>query len=330
MDIAIIGDGVAGEVAAYYLWQAGHQVTLYGPDHRWAVASWNSTAVVGSFGMTAGQGALGDLLVEALSEARTFYQSFDHASVLSNFLHYLALEPGQGTQHPGTLEQGAKSTLRFERRFGHLCPAKYRHKASAQAFKEPGLLIDSQSFLRELKRRNHSSPLFTRVQKYITSRKQVAHHHQVFYAPGALRHFIALDQVATRPRQGSYLLWQGKFYAQTFHYDFYLKGVISFRREHGQLLVAAVNNEATTGLGAMDGVRHLYREMQEVSGLALPPLEQAMVRSGLRELAGDRRPRLQELEPGFFALSGLYKNGFALAPFFARELMVRMKKLREV
>ena len=165
MNIALIGAGIAGELAAFLLLRAGHDVTLYDPGHVRGPASWNSTGVVGSFGIRRGYGPLGDLLVDALPVARKFYEDFNHPSVLEASLHYLSYNGDEN----------------FHRRFQRL--PKGLSKVFGQVFREQGQLIDCQGFMGELRRRNNRSPLCMRVQRYITSREQVSGHSLVLYAP---------------------------------------------------------------------------------------------------------------------------------------------------
>ena len=176
MNIALIGAGIAGELTAFLLLRAGHEVTLYDPGHVRGPASWNSTGVVGSFGTRRGYGLLGDLLVDALPVARKFYEDFNHPSVLEASLHYLSYNGDEN----------------FHRRFQHLPKGLSLEgqdidtglpKVSQQVFREQGQLIDCQGFMGELRRRNNQSPLCMRVQRYITSREQVSGHSLVLYPP---------------------------------------------------------------------------------------------------------------------------------------------------
>ena len=314
MNIALIGAGIAGELTAFLLLRAGHEVTLYDPGHVRGPASWNSTGVVGSFGTRRGYGLLGDLLVDALPVARKFYEDFNHPSVLEASLHYLSYNGDEN----------------FHRRFQHLPKGLSLEgqdidtglpKVSQQVFREQGQLIDCQGFMGELRRRNNQSPLCMRVQRYITSREQVSGHSLILYAPGAIRSLLPLDEVQTRPWQGTFLLWEGEFYPRTFHYDFYQKGVISYRKEQGKLLLAAVNQGTMTGLAEVSTIHQFYRQMQDLSGISLPSFEQARICSGIRERAVKHLPQLTPMGKNFYSLSGLYKNGYTLAPFFARQFL---------
>ena len=161
-----------------------------------------------------------------------------------------------------------------------------------------------------------------RVQRYITSREQVSGHSLVLYAPQGPSG-LCCPWIKSKPVLGRelFLLWEGEFYPQTFHYDFYQKGVISYRKEQGKLLLAAVNQGTMTGLAEVSTIHQFYRQMQDLSGISLPSFEQAKICSGIRERAVKLLPQLTPMGKNFYSLSGLYKNGYTLAPFFARQFL---------
>ncbi|MCY4643536.1 MAG: FAD-dependent oxidoreductase [Bacteriovoracales bacterium] len=304
--MGIIGAGIAGEVAAFFLLKDAHRVCLYDPGERRAQASWNSSGVVGSFGARAGFGAHGNLLSEALPCALAFYEGFDHSSILKTPLH----------------THGSPQDEKFLRRFSHLRPSSFSFPG-LQSFWETGLLVDMRAFMGEIKCRNSLSPLCTRVKEYITSWEQVDDRHDaVLYAPGALRHLMALDDLASRPRQGSLLVWEGDFFRQSFHHDFYGLGSISYRKEHGKLMVGAQNGAGMTSLGHLGKALDLYDRLAPLCPEGpLPPFAKAKMISGVRELGVGRRAALNDLGRGLYSMSGLYKNGLTLAPFLAKKLV---------
>ena len=308
MEIAVIGAGIAGEVAATTLISAGHRVSIYDPGGG-ASASQNSTGVVGSFGATPGHSLLGDLLAQALPLARDFYRRLEHPSALEAPLDYIYCE-GSGERES------------FTRRFGHL------EEAGKDVRRESGILLDTPALLAELRRRNDHSPLCSRHRRYITSWNQVAHHRAVLYAPGATRRLFGLDGQASKPRPGAFLQWRDfgpPAPRESFHYDFYRQGILSYRRPQGKLLLGTVNPLAgeSKGPGKVSALAALYRQMQELLGreLELPPFARAAILSGVRELAPDRLPRLHSLGGRRYAVVGLHKNGLTLAPYFAQQLL---------
>ena len=295
MEISIIGAGIAGELAAHLLLESGHGVKIYDPDGREGIASWNSTGVVGSFGVATGHSPLGDLLVQALPVALEFYRHFNHSSIEVAPIHY----HGEGEA--------------YQRRFGHLSD-----------FQEAGLLIDCPAFMEELRQRNDRLGL-ERIQRYITSWDQVGECAATLYAPGAMRCLFSLDGELSKPRPGTSLQWQGDFGPQSLHYHFHGKGVVSYRKGAGKLLLAAVNSEQMMGLGDLEACHQFYLEMRKLSPIALPPFGQAKLLSGVRELARDRVPKLQDLGHGRYLLNGFHRNGLTLAPYFARKAQAQIK-----
>ena len=308
MDIAIIGAGIAGELTAYFLLSQGHRVTLYDPNFAPGGASWNSTGVVGTFGVTIGYSALGDLLSRAYEVAECFYRKFDHPSIGFHPLCYLAPTPSSSGYAP------------FLRRFGHLNPLDPK-EGRGGGFWERGILIDAPSFMAELWERNHRSSHCVRVVSTVTSWQQVDAHQLIFYTPGALRFLLPLDGVFSKIRRGTFLQWQGVDHPETFHYDFYGRGSISYRCFQKKLLISSANGREMNGSRDIERAFHLYHDMNQLAPFALPPFSRAKICSGVRELAGDRLPKLQRVGEKCYSLTGLHRNGYTLAPFFARKFL---------
>ena len=304
MEIAVIGAGIAGELAVYEALNAGHCVRVYDPQHPEGGASWNSTAIVGTFGTRKGVGPLGDLLLEAFHIAEEFYSLFQHPSVIQAPLQYWGLS-------------GDKS---FQERFAHL--SKGRPRNEFICFKEQGFLLNAPAFMEELRRRNDLSPQCIRFKQYLTSWIDLPLSCQgVLYTPGATGSLVSLDGRQTRRRRGTFLQWEEQgdrvFFPESFHHNFYKKAMISYRSSspqqgEGKLLMGSANGERGEILS-------LYENMKSLSFFPLPSLQKAKVFSGVRELSQDRLPQMTTLGEHRYALSGLYKNGYTLAPFFAKK-----------
>ncbi len=292
MKIAIVGAGIAGISLVHFLKQFGcKDITLYDFNEKSLKTSYNSTAVLSSFGVRKGISEFGDLLSDSFDFTYNWIESLNLSGVNPTVHEYFCLKE--------------KNEESFDLRFSHL-----------KDFKEHAFLIDSDIFLDALIKKNNIS-----IQsKFISNLNALSSFDSIILCAGALGKLYNLyPKSPGKVKTGSYLLWKNIDYPESFHKDYYKDFYLSYRRSSKRLLLGSTT-ESMNFIGARDELLKAYKTAKNIASCTLPSLVDSQVKIGQRHLGEKRKPAIIEHGHNIFSIQGLYKNGWSLGPYLAYKL----------
>ncbi len=319
MKIGVVGGGIAGLNCALALSEInGVEVTLFDGEFHLG-ASHSSTGIVSSFGTRRGISPWGDTLLDSYEYSLSFYDQFSSAI---NGTHF-------------HLKSEFCDEDEFNGRFGHLeecnegslgIPIGPQKSKAAQGFKEPCLILCGDRFRREILRGKR----FNIENRFVLSLDELDHFDFKVICQGNLRNEIPLGKNLknSKSRKGTYLLWEDmelnsltrsqNSYRHNLHLDFFKGFYLSYRWDWKQLVLGTSNASKSDYLGDIRELKELYKVA--CRHFRLPDFSKAKIRVGIRDLNSERKGKLEEIDSATWALTGLYKNGWTLAPYFANKL----------
>lgn len=319
MKIAIVGGGLGGLWCAYELSKvSSFNIDFFLGDFNRG-ATKNSTGVISNFGIKKGISPLGDLLFDSHKHAFSKY---------INEFNYISKDH---------ILFSSINNKNFQSRFSNF---RFSQVESLIWFKDECLLIDGSDFRKTvLDRIDKNSNVKIKNNFFNYEEELNLHYEYIILCQGFHKYSTEslVRESKAKPRMGHYLYWELEGIPHpedlghqmkvdphsSFHLDNFGKWYLSFRFKSNEnfsnsIILGTVNENESAYIGDIANLRGIYTDALKF--LKLPPLENAKIKSGLRELNNDRMPKLSEIKEGLWSLTGLHKNGWTLAPYFADKL----------
>lgn len=322
--LAIIGGGIAGRSLIYALAKGKKtfsKIILFDSDDFAQTCAFRSTAIVAARGVSSGHSDLGDLLMAAFA----------------SFTQHVEEDQPSGI-FPITQYTGAYTKLdQFQKRYpdGEVVQSTehFLLKAPTYLAYESAYMVDPGIYLPWLKSQasdvEWKNQFVTQVEKcdhgfeITTQALEKFQVDEVVFAGGNYNRFwkpVASAGVQkSQPVQGAYLEFENCFLGDE-SFSLTLEGDNLVYHAHSQKILIGSTTESTHVLVGVEQPLHdIYYRLEERLEIGLPPLEEGMIKVGLREKSTKRRPYLEKNENGWW-LGGYYKSGYSLGIHLGQEL----------
>lgn len=310
MKIAVIGGGIAGLWVAKKLSEK-HKVTLFDGEFSLG-ASQNSTAIISTFGIKTGISPWGDTLYKASKFALKAYEDFE--SVIKAKHYYLPSVEVFNTVFEDD---------NYKKRFSHLNQVSLQNH---RVYFEDCLIGDGRLFRDEIL----SKKSFEIKKSFVLSLNELRpDFDKIILCQGYHRNQFNLTNHSSlsKPRKGEYLEWVdlnniklplGLESNANNHIDIFGDFYLSYRHDWKKLVLGTNNSVSDDYFIDRSLLKQFYEKVSKY--ISLPEFDQAEIKLGIRDLNTKRKAELKDLGEGIWALTGLHKNGWTLAPYFANQL----------
>lgn len=331
--LAIIGGGIAGRSLIFSLAKSGilfEKIFLFYSEPFAPACSLNSTAIVAARGVSTGLSPLGDLLKVSFDQFKEHFEQ-DRPSGVT--------EVSQFSGAVSKLEQFKK---RYPDGVESLAAGPVKLKQKMYLAHEGAYMIDPGTYLQWLMDQAARLPLEIKSD-YVTSINQDSKIHietlngvsisvdHAVLCTGAQSGmwkslFPGQKLASSKPIQGAYLEFKNLTLGKE-SFSLTLEGDnLIYDAQRGRLLIGSTTEEHGLLLADQAELKNIYNQMKSRVDLSLPEFEEALIRVGLREKASKREPYLIR-EGNFWALGGLYKNGYSAGLHMARQLTKKLEQI---
>ncbi len=308
--LAIIGSGILGRSLIYSLAKEKklpEKVTLFYSDSFTPPCTLSSTAIVAPRGLSAGLSPLGDALLDGFN----------------TFADHVAQDRPEGVEKIVQYTAATKKLDDFKKRYPNSELTSTFLKAETLMQKDSAYLIDPKSYsdwllkdalievIEDLVTEVHEGSITT-----LSGKKRVFD--KVIFAGGSYNRFwqnLMPDSKklkSSKSIQGSYYEWS-EISWELPSFSLTLDGDnLIWDNRFKRLLVGSSTLETHHLLPPSNELHEIFKRLERLCDLNLPPSAKAVIKTGLREKAQKREPYIESSGNHYF-LGGLYKNGFTLA-----------------
>ncbi len=328
--VLTIGDGVAAWCLNFYLSKRENiQISNYSSDDFAPACSLRSTSINCMRGTQRGMSFLGDLMIDSMIEFEEFFQTYNPDGISkAQEIHFF------------------NGQEKYFKRYSEAVTLEPSHdfpiKNYSHVHEEVAYLIDPLElknwFLAQTPELNRQTGLVRKIEKakngydvYTNGKKEFFDEVYVatsFCGKNLVHGFnpefdIYLEH--TKPVCGTYLEID---YDQSFG-----ESECCYDLEGHHLIVKPSQNIVLLGSTSQEGpitehnldVFQIFDKVKAHYKGNLPEREMWRLKTGVRHKGRKRTPRWQEISPGLFVVTGLYKNGYSYAFKAARDLIISQR-----
>lgn len=329
-DFIIIGNGIAAKCLLWELASLEREFNILQlfDEESYPNCTLRTTSVVSMGVHESGVSNLGDILVKSHLAFEKFVTEFKPDGVFEAQQFYL-------------YEEGMNENklTQYKRRYGD----NFQEVLGAKGVFKKSYVIHPESFLSFMDQRIASSLLkVTKLNECVKSLSANSVSTEIgdytcetilLASSYYTRFFYQAESLPMgKPVSGSYYIWENysddRFESSTVlsrgHFN------IIYRKETQQLLFGGTSKEGVI-------YEHHHKELEQeylklrsyFKDHEFPPIDQAQVFTGIRHKGKKRTPFAGVVEPGIYAMTSLYKNGFSF-PFYGAKIILQELGLDDI
>jgi hypothetical protein len=319
--LSIVGGGLSGLLTAFYLVQERKARSLPLPRINLFVSplypscTLSSTATVALRGTKKGLSPLGDQLVDAFHEVERFLsEQKSHGAYpaeLSTFNHPMSpsFEKVSKRYHNHAQTKETHGFLSFKEKAFLFSPFHF----TAWLYKN---LLPNVNFIQETVSSLDGLRLFTlEGNSYLGD--------QIIFAAGAYNSLMTDDDRVKKslPVAGSYLEFMADLGEESFCHTYNELNCVYLAQDK-KIFFGSVSQEGFWLSPDIKSLKERYDEWQNSHLTRLPPFDEAICKTGIREKGRKREPYVYSLnkEKNQWIIGGMYKNGYSLAFLLGKKL----------